>query len=108
MKKIFLILLLSVFSLTGCASSTIESGKNPINRSILFDTNLDMGVSNLPFLPFPLPTIHFGIGFHARRLSPEEEVELELAKKGRYKGDVGTKPPLVLPPTGPSPSKATE
>lgn len=99
--KIIIILGLLLTTLTGCTS--VNDGGNPINRSILFDTNLSFGVDNLPIT---LPKINLGIGFHVRRLSPQEEIELELAKKGRYKGDVV--PKVELPTIGPAPIKLTK
>lgn len=93
-----IILIIASLLLTGCTS--MNEGGNPINRSILFDTNFSFGVDNLPIV---LPKINLGIGFHVRRLSPKEEIELELAKKGRYQGDVV--PKFEIPPVGPAPIK---
>lgn len=94
------IIILFLLFLAGCSSTKLDSGGNPINRSLLIDHNFSLGI-DIPIIPVPLPKFDIGFKLHFRRLSPQEEIDLELAKKGRYKGDI--KPDIPL--TGPTPPK---
>lgn len=96
-----LILMVIFLILCGCSSSRVlESGANPVNRSLLIDQHLGFGFE-IPGIPLPIPKLNLDFGLHFRRLSPQEEIELELAKKGKYKGDAPI--PIKLPEVGPRP-----
>lgn len=101
LKKIYLILGFMCLSICGCSSQrALESGKNPLNRSVLIDTEANFGLK-IPGIELPIPELKIGFKFHSRRLSPDEEIDLELAKKGKFRGE---KPiPIELPKEGPKP-----
>jgi hypothetical protein len=101
-KPIFLALFL-VFA-TGCASTSLDSSGNPINRSTLIDTGLELGLGNLPI---ELPTIKLGFHLNFRRPTPQEEQDLNLSRLGKARPDA--KPPGPAPaPSEPKPFKAQE
>jgi len=93
-SKILAALIIAVM-FTGCVSP--NSGNNPLNRSILFDTGLKIGL-DIPIIPIPLPKINIALKFHLRRLSPQEEIDIELAKRGKYRGmNIPKKSPIASP-----------
>lgn len=101
--KTFILSILFI-GLCACSSTkSLESGANPVNRSLLIDQKLGFGIE-LPGIPIPIPKLNLDFSLHFRRLSPEDEIDLELAKNGKFR----TKIPIELPPTGPAPFKATE
>lgn len=83
MRK-FIIVLVAVTALgfTGCASQHINDSGNPINRSLLIDGGINLGL-DIPIIPIPLPKIDLGFKFHYRRPTPREEIELNLSKIGK-------------------------
>ena len=81
MRKIAVLAAIIVaFTLSGCA--TFERSENPINRSILLDTGIELGLDGLP-IPIPLPSFKLGFKLHYRRPTAREEIELNLSKLGR-------------------------
>lgn len=81
-KLIILALVVSALSFTGCASRHINDSGNPINRSILIDGGINLGL-DIPIIPIPLPKIDLGFKLHYRRPTPREEIELNLSKLGK-------------------------
>lgn len=80
----------------GCKStSSLDSSGNPINRSLLLDTGLKLG-GNIPALPFPLPELDLGFRINFRRPTIQEEVDLNLSKLGKWKGQENP-PPAASP-----------
>lgn len=99
MSKLYYLILAAVLS--GCSS--VNSEGNPINRSLLIDQNLSIGIDGLPIT---LPKINIGFSLHFRRLTPGDEISLELAKRGIQKNgkqQVEQKEKFI-PPEGPKPS----
>jgi hypothetical protein len=81
-KLIVCLVIVSAFALSGCASSTVNDSGNPINRSLLIDGGINLGL-DIPIIPIPLPKIDLGFKLHYRRPTPREEIELNLSKLGR-------------------------
>jgi len=88
---------------TGCRSHDVNNGGNPLNRSLLIDTGFKLG-GNIPILPFPLPEMDLGFRLNFRRPTIQEEVDLNLSKLGKYRGQENPAPPLASP----KPFSATE
>lgn len=100
--KNFIGLLFIVVLVTGCASSSVDSSGNPLNRSLLIDTGIKLG-GTLPVIQLPLPDIDLGFRLNFRRPTNSEEVDLNLSKLGKWKGQELPAPP----PASPKPFSAT-
>lgn len=81
-KLVILILFVSALSFSGCASSTVNDSGNPINRSLLLDGGVKIGL-DIPIIPIPLPKVGLSFKLHYRRPTPREEIELNLSKIGK-------------------------
>ena len=83
MRKLFIaVILMCAFAFPGCTSRAVNDSGNPLNRSILLDGGLKIGL-DIPIIPIPLPKIDLNFKFHYRRPTPREEMELNLSKLGR-------------------------
>jgi len=102
MKKLLIVGILSLL-FAGCSSAKLDSDGNPLNRSLLIDQSLKIGL-DIPAIPIPLPRIDISFGLHFRRLTPQQEIDLELAKRG-VSGKFAPKDSIILPKEGPSPVK---
>lgn len=91
MKKLRILSLIVIFALSGCKSTSVDSSGNPINRSLLLDTGLKFG-GNIPVLPFPLPELDLGFRINFRRPTIQEEVDLNLSKVGKWRGQESAPP----------------
>lgn len=99
MRTILSIIL--ALGLTSCASRQLDSSGNPINRSLLIDSELILGVQGVPILEF-LPDIKLGFGLNFRRPTIQEEIDLNLSKTGK------TRTPEPMPKVAPAPFAASE
>lgn len=81
-KYVVIAIIAMAFAFSGCASSSVNDSGNPINRSLLVDTGLKLGL-DIPIIPIPLPKVELDFHLHYRRPTPREEMELNLSKLGR-------------------------
>jgi hypothetical protein len=89
-------LIVSTILFFGAGCSSINKSESPVNRSILLDSSFTFGLDGIPLLEF-LPDIKLGFGLHYRRPTIEEEIDLNLSKAGKWKGQTSEKMPSVSP-----------
>jgi len=99
-KEIIAIVLTLSVLMCGCTSTQVSDSENPVNRSVLFDAGINFELNNLPIT---LPGIGIGVRFKWRRPSIEEEIDLNLSKLGKIRGE-GKLPP---PSSSPTPKRLT-
>lgn len=86
--------------LTSCASSQLDNSGNPINRSLLIDSEIVFGIDGIPILEF-LPDLKLGFGLNFRRPTIQEEIDLNLSRTGKIRT------PEPIPNVSPTPFKVT-
>jgi len=90
-----------ILLLCSCSSTTPgDEVAHQANKNIYLDSAVTFGIDGLPI---PIPKITFGVKFNFERLTPEEKVDIDLAKNGKFrKPDERPNPPVV---GGPKPAK---
>lgn len=101
MILLYATLLFVTLVLCGCSSTTPgDEVAHQANKNIYLDSAVTFGIDGLPI---PIPKITFGVKFNFERLTPEEKVDIDLAKNGKFrKPEDRPNPPVI---GGPKPTK---